>query len=147
MTTRRNLNSVPLSRPVRTVPDLRAAIDTAVDQMDWLEPSDMALVDVARALADQIEHAVVLVEEYPSLVADVAATGDDALLKRVRSFEKRADMQKVVGWFSPLLQGVLRDLGGSPVARKLMQEDAPVGERLAALRSMTQQAKTNRMPS
>ena len=55
-------------------------------------------------------------------------------------------MQKVVGWFGPMLQGVLRDLGGAPVARKLMQEDAPAGERLAALRAMTAQTKANRAP-
>jgi hypothetical protein len=105
------------------------------------------MVDLALSLADQVESAVALADEYDDLVRDVASAGDDALLKRLRSFEKRADLQKVVGWFGPLLQGVLRDLGGAPVSRKLMAEDAPAGERLAALRSMTMTSKApGRMP-
>jgi len=144
MPPRRKLNAVP--EPERTMPNLRQAVELAVADMDWLKPSDVAMIDLARSLADQIETAVGLADEYTKLVSDVAASGDDALLKRVRSLEKRADMQKVVGWFGPMLQGVLRDLGGAPVARKLMQEDAPAGERLAALRAMTAQTKANRAP-
>lgn len=144
MPPRRKLNPVPA--PKRTAPDLRQAVELAVAGMDWLEPSDLAMVDVARSLADQIETAVELADEFTRLVSDVAASGDDVLLKRVRSFEKRADMQKVVGWFAPMLQGVLRDLGGAPLSRKLMAEEQPAGDRLAALRSMVSTTKTNRMP-
>lgn len=131
----RNLKAVP-NEPKRTMPDLRQAVDDAVEAMDWLEPSDMAMVATARSLADQIEQAVAMADEYDALAADLAAAGEDALLKRLRSFEKRADMQKVVGWFAPMLQGVLRDLGGAPLSRKLMAEEAPVGDRMAAIRSM-----------
>ena len=144
MPPRRKLNPVP--EPKRTAPDLRQAVELAVAGMDWLQPSDLAMVDVARSLADQIETAVELADEYTRLVSDVAASGDDVLLKRVRSFEKRADMQKVVGWFAPMLQGVLRDLGGAPLSRKLMAEEQPAGDRLSALRSMVSTTKTNRAP-
>jgi hypothetical protein len=44
------------------------------------------------------------------------------------------DVTKTVGWLGPQLQGVLRDLGGTPAARAAMKKDKPVGSRLAQLR-------------
>lgn len=146
MATRRsNLKAVP-DRKARTAPDMRAAVEDAVAAMSWLEDSDQAMVATARALADQIETAIELSAEYDALAADLAAAGEDALLKRLRSFEKRADMQKVVGWFAPMLQGVLRDLGGAPLSRKLMAEEAAPGERLAAIRAMVAPSRAGGRP-
>jgi hypothetical protein len=45
------------------------------------------------------------------------------------------DVAKLVGWLGPQLQGVLRDLGGTPAARKAMQHDKPIGGRLAQIRA------------
>jgi hypothetical protein len=45
------------------------------------------------------------------------------------------EVTKTVGWLGPQLQGVLRDLGGTPAARALMCKDKPVGSRLEQLRN------------
>jgi len=125
----------------RTMPDLRQSVKDAVAAMNWLTASDQAMVDLAHALADQIESSVSLAEEYDAVIRDVASSGDDGLLKRVRALEARADVQKVVGWLGVQLQGVLRDIGGAPVARKAMQGDAPVGGALAAIKAQAGAAK------
>ncbi|MBK8078220.1 MAG: hypothetical protein IPK24_22425 [Kineosporiaceae bacterium] len=101
--------------------------------MSWLEPSDYAMCDVARAIADQIETAVELQQEYVDLIRQ--CDGDPGLIKRIQKFEAAANVQKAVGWLGVQLQGVLRDLGGAPASRKSMQVTAPTGARLAALRN------------
>ena len=126
------------------MPDMRQAVDDAVAAMDWLKPSDMAMVATARALADQIEDAAKMVDDFAVLAQDLHDAGEDALLKRLRGIEKRADLQKVVGWYAPLLQGILRDLAGAPLARKLMAEQQAPGDRMAALRSMATDTKAGR---
>ena len=127
----RKLKSV--AEPARTMPNLRQSVDDAIAAMSWLTDSDRAMVDVARALADQIETAVETHEEYAALIRECA--GDPGLLKRIQKFEAAANVQKTVGWLAPQLQGVLRDLGGAPKARKEMQVDSPTGSRLAQLRA------------
>ena len=56
-------------------------------------------------------------------------------MRRIQKLEAHCDVAKTVGWQGPLLQGVLRDLGGAPKARKEMQTDSPTGSRLAQLRA------------
>ena len=131
MAARRPLKAV--EAPQRTMPDLRASVDAAIAGMDWLTSTDQALADVARAIADQIETAVVRAEEYVALQAEVA--GDIGLMKRLQKLEAHCDVAKTVGWQAPILQGVLRDLGGAPKARKEMSAESPTGGRLAALRA------------
>lgn len=115
------------------MPDLRDAVAEALTGMTWLGPSDEGLRVLALRQAEEIEKAVDRAEEFASLKRDAA--GDESLYKRLQKLEAMCDVTKTVGWLGPQLQGVLRDLGGTPVARKAMQPDKPVGGRLAQLRS------------
>lgn len=127
----RKLAAVPDSRPARA-PDLRESVRAAVDAMSWLEPSDQGLKTLALRQAEEIEKAIDRAEELADLLRDAA--GDAGLYKRLQKLEAMCDVTKTVGWLGPQLQGVLRDLGGTPVARKAMKADKPIGGRLAQIR-------------
>ncbi|MFD0885924.1 hypothetical protein ACFQ08_15350 [Streptosporangium algeriense] len=114
-------------------PDLRDAVRGAVDAMDWLAPSDQAMRALALRQAEEIEKAIDRAEELAELRRDLA--GDEGALRRLRALEAQCDVTKAVGWLGPQLQGVLRDLGGTPAARKAMKTDKPIGGRLAQLRA------------
>lgn len=123
--------SVAESEPKRA-PDLRDAVRAAVDAMDWLSKSDQAMKTLALRQAEEIEKAVDRAEELADLRRDLA--GDDTVYKRLQKLEAMCDVTKTVGWLGPQLQGVLRDLGGTPAARKVLRPDQPVGGRLAEIR-------------
>jgi len=112
--------------------DLRDSVREAVDAMDWLTDSDQGMKTLALRQAEEIEKAVERAELLEQLQADFA--GDDSMFKRLQKLEAMCDVTKTVGWLGPQLQGVLRDLGGTPTARKAMRTDKPIGGRLAALR-------------
>lgn len=115
-------------------PNMREAVETALADMTWLKPSDDAMKALALNLAERIEQASRTAAELDALWAD--ARGEDmSVIKRLQRLEAAADAVKMLGWLGPQLQGVLRDLGGAPTARKAMQPEAPVGGRLAALRA------------
>lgn len=114
-------------------PDLRDAVRQAVDAMDWLTPTDQAMKVLALRQAEEIEKAVERAEELEQLHRDLA--GDDSAYKRLKKLEAMCEVTKTVGWLGPQLQGVLRDLGGAPAARKALKEDKPIGGRLAQLRA------------
>lgn len=134
---------MPPRRPRRTLravkepehprpPDLRATLREALPAMTWLGPSDEALKALALRLATEIEEAA----DRAATLADLRreAAGDDGLMERLQRLEAMCEVTKVVGWLGPQLQGLLRDLGGAPGARKKLQPDKPVGGRLAQLR-------------
>jgi hypothetical protein len=98
--------------------------------MTWLTPTDGALKSLALHYAEEIEKAADRGDEYASIVVD-----DQSMYKRLQKLEAMCDVTKTVGWLGPQLQGVLRDLGGTPAARAAMKSDKPVGSRLAQLRS------------
>lgn len=87
-------------------PDLVAAVDAAVAQMHWLQPSDRALVEIARKYAAVIE------------------TIDDP-----------AEMAKRAGWIGPHLVNALKALGGAPSERLALGVEHEVKGRLAELRA------------
>ncbi|MDM4722770.1 hypothetical protein QTQ03_25390 [Micromonospora sp. WMMA1363] len=101
--------------------------------MKWLTPADDAMKALALRQAEEIEKAIDRAEEFAALRRDLA--DDDGALKRLKALEAQCDVSKMVGWLGPQLQGVLRDLGGAPGARKQLTADKPVGGRLAQLRS------------
>ncbi|TDE40510.1 hypothetical protein E1295_31915 [Nonomuraea mesophila] len=105
----------------------------ALDGMTWLDPSDQAMRALALRQAEEIEKAVDRAAELDELRRELA--GDMAALKRLQKLEAMCEITKTVGWLGPQLQGVLRDLGGTPAARKAMQGDKPIGGRLAQLRA------------
>lgn len=129
---RRTLKAVAEQEQHPRPPDLRATLREALPKMTWLGPSDEALAALALRMATEIETAVERVAEFADLRQ--AAAGDDYLLERIRRLEAMCDLTKTVGWLGPQLQGLLRDLGGNPAARKALQPDKPVGGRLAQLR-------------
>jgi precorrin-3B methylase len=100
--------------------------------MDWLTPTDQALKTLALRQAEEIEKAVDRAEEAAAILRDSA--GDPSIYKRLQKLEAMCEVTKTVGWLGPQLQGVLRDLGGTPAARAAMKKDKPVGSRLAQLR-------------
>ncbi|MEO3929250.1 hypothetical protein ABGB07_36175 [Micromonosporaceae bacterium B7E4] len=100
--------------------------------MDWLTATDEALRTLALRQAEEIEKAVDRAEELAELYRDLA--GDQHAYKRLQKLEAMCEVTKTVGWLGPQLQGVLRDLGGTPAARAAMKKDKPVGSRLAQLR-------------
>jgi hypothetical protein len=100
--------------------------------MDWLTATDQAMKTLALRQAEEIEKAVDRAEELAGLYADLA--GDRSAYRRLQRLEAMCEVTKTVGWLGPQLQGVLRDLGGTPAARTAMRKDKPVGSRLAQLR-------------
>ena len=131
MPPRRKLAAVPMTERERA-PDLRDAVRAAVDQMDWLTPTDQAMKTLALRQAEEIEKAVDRAEEAAAILRD--SGGDPGIYKRLQKLEAMCEVTKTVGWLGPQLQGVLRDLGGAPAARAAMKKDKPVGSRLAQLR-------------
>jgi hypothetical protein len=101
--------------------------------MTWLAPSDEALKTLALRQAEEIEKAVDRAEELAELRRELA--DDMAALRRLQRLEAMCEVTKTVGWLGPQLQGVLRDLGGTPAARAAMKVDKPIGGRLAQLRA------------
>lgn len=129
----RKLAAVPDAPPRERAPDLRDAVRTAVDAMDWLKPTDAAMKALALRQAEEIEKAIDRAEELAQLVRDLA--GEESTYKRLQKLEAMCDVTKTVGWLGPQLQGVLRDLGGAPAARAALKQDKPIGGRLAQLRA------------
>lgn len=131
MAARPRLVAVPDTQRERA-PDLRDAVRVAVDAMDWLAPTDQAMKTLALRQAEEIEKAVDRAEELAQILRDAAGQPD--IYKRVEKLAAMCEVTKTVGWLGPQLQGVLRDLGGTPAARAAMKKDKPVGSRLAQLR-------------
>jgi hypothetical protein len=100
--------------------------------MDWLSESDEGLRTLALRQAEEIEKAIDRAEELAELRRDLS--GDASAYKRLQKLEAMCEVTKTVGWLGPQLQGVLRDLGGTPAARAAMKVDKPIGGRLADLR-------------
>lgn len=128
----RKLAAVPVEAPRERAPDLRDSVKAAIGEMSWLTPADEAMKTLALRQAEEIEKAIDRVEELTQLRRDLA--GDESAYKRLQKLEAMCDVTKTVGWLGPQLQGVLRDLGGAPGARKQITQDKPVGGRLAQLR-------------
>lgn len=101
--------------------------------MPWARGTDDAIVALAKRLAAEIEQAVDRADEWAEIWADAA--GDMSVVKRLQKLEAMCDVTKTVGWLGPQLQGVLKELGGTPQSRKAMQTDSPVGGALASLRN------------
>lgn len=129
----RKLAAVPSTPPRERAPDLRDAVKAAVAEMTWLTKADGAMKALAMRQAEEIEKALDRAEELTQLRRDLA--GDESAYKRLQKLEAMCEVTKTVGWLGPQLQGVLRDLGGAPSARKGMAADKPVGGRLAQLRN------------
>lgn len=125
----RRLKAAPEPTP-RVSPDLREAVSGAIDGMTWLKPSDEGIKALALRYADEIENVTERADLYRGLLDEVP----QELMKRLQKLEAMCDVTKTVGWLGQQLQGVLRDLGGTPAARKAMAEDKPIGGRLAQLR-------------
>jgi hypothetical protein len=132
-TTPRKLAAVRNDPQRDRAPDLRDAVRDAVDAMTWLSPTDQALRTLALRTAEEIEKAIDRAEELAVLRRDLS--DDVGALKRLKALEAMCDVTKTVGWLGPQLQGLLRDLGGTPAAKKAMQPDKPVGGRVAELRA------------
>jgi hypothetical protein len=119
-------------------PDLRKSVRDALDAMTWLTPTDDALKSLALRQAAEIEKAVDRADQWDEVYAELSAmeptTEIVRALKRLDKLQAMCDLTKTVGWLGPQLQGVLRDLGGTPAARAAMKADKPVGSRLAQLR-------------
>ena len=129
----RQLSAVRQPKAKPPAPDLRAAVDAATSEMDWLTDTDKALVDLAKSYAQQIEEARERLALLDELWAE--ARGDRGLTQKLSKLEAMCDVAKMIGWLGPQLQGVLRDLGGTPQSRKAMKPDQPIGGALAALRA------------
>lgn len=132
MATQRRLSAVPVDVPERA-PDLRDAVRVSADAMDWLTPADAAMKALAQRLAQEIETAIDRADQLAALQREAA--GDLDIYKRLKNLEAMCSITKTVGWLGPQLQGVLRDLGGAPAARKALKADRPIGGRLAQLRA------------
>lgn len=128
----RKLAAVPDTQRERAK-DLRDAVRETVEAMDWLTETDEGLRTLALRQAEEIEKAVDRAEELAALYRDIDP-GDRSAYRRLQKLEAMCEVTKTVGWLGPQLQGVLRDLGGTPAARAAMRQDKPVGSRLAQLR-------------
>lgn len=129
----RNLSAVPKAKRPAPAPDLRESVDAAIAEMDWLTDTDKSLADLARNYAAQIEES----RERLDLINEcwAEARGDRSLTQKLQKLEAMCDVAKMVGWLGPQLQGVLRDLGGTPASRKAFKPDQPIGGRLSDIRA------------
>lgn len=132
MPPKRRLAAVPPTSAPDALPDLRSAVKTAVESMKWLTDADAAAVALAHKLADGIETAAERAEQYAALRDEIESPG---LMKRLEKLEAQCDVARAVGYLGQQLQTVLRDLYGTPVSRKDMKHEQPVGGRLAQLRA------------
>ena len=128
----RRLQSVSSRGRHPAPPDLREAVLAAIEEMAWKQDSDCALVALAQHLATQIMETQDRAAELDALwgAREFGKSDHD----RLRRLEAMCDVTKIVGWLGPQLQGVLKELGGTPTSRRLMKTDAPVGGALAAIR-------------
>lgn len=133
MPPRRRLAAVKAEPAPERSPDLRDAVKESLAGMSWLGQSDKGLQALALRQAEEIEKAIDRANELAELMRD--AGGDQSIYKRLQKLEAMCDVTKTVGWLGPQLQGVLRDLGGTPAARKALKGDKPIGGRLAQLRT------------
>jgi hypothetical protein len=131
----RKLKAVPAPPERPAPPDLRDAVLDAVGKMPWLGPSDDALKALALRQAEEIEKAIDRANEYTNLMRQLASEEDFSSMKRLQKLEAMCDVTKTVGWLGPQLQGTLRDLGGTPGARRELTAAKEVGGRLAELRA------------
>jgi len=128
----RRLRPVTASRFRERTPDLRDAVKTAIDGMEWLTPTDLAMRTLAQRYAEEIESSIDRAEELTALLHD--AVDHAPVYKRLEKLQTLCDVTKTVALLGPLLREVLRDLGGAPAAREALRRDRPVGSRLAQLR-------------
>lgn len=131
MAVRRKLAAVPDTQREHA-PDLRDSVKAAVEAMDWLTDSDQAMKTLALRISEEIEKAIDRAELADEIIR--RADGDRDVYKLVEKLRSMCEVTKTVGWLGPQLQGVLRDLGGTPAARAALRQDKPVGSRLAQLR-------------
>lgn len=128
----RRLQAVSNRKRYAAPPDLREAVDASIAEMAWRQDSDAALVALAQHLATQMMEAQDRAAELNALWG--SREFDRSEHDRLRKLEAMCNVTKIVGWLGPQLQGVLKELGGTPTSRRLMKTDAPVGGALAALR-------------
>lgn len=133
--------SVVSAAQQRSIDDLRDAVEAAQAAMPWLKPSDMALKKLAIRMAAEIEETLDRAEELDAIYQDArGAQGGTEIYKRLAALEAHCDVTKVVALIGPQLQAVLRDLGGTPLARQKLVEEKPAGNRLAQLQQAAKQA-------
>jgi hypothetical protein len=119
--------------------DLRESVRAALAEMTWLTTTDQALHDLAIRQAEEIEKAVERAAVWDSIAdelaeLDVPDKTHRGLMRRLDKLAAMCDVTKTVGWLGPQLQGVLRDLGGTPAARAAMKIDKPIGSALDDIR-------------
>jgi len=90
------------------VSSLAEAVEASFEQMPWLRSADTAAMELARKYAARIDEAL--------------ATGEGQ------------EVTKAL-YLGPHLLNTMRELGGSPQARKAMQSSDPVGGALASIRA------------
>lgn len=129
----RKLRSVKSKADRNRAPDLRDAVQSSVDAMPWVTDADSAIKALALRLADEIEAAVDRAEEFAALRTELI--DDPSAYKRLQRLEAMCDATKTVGWLGPQLQGVLKELGGTPVSRKAMKSNEPIGGSLGRIRA------------
>lgn len=89
--------------------------------MPWLTPSDQGMIELAYAAAREIDEAEARAAEY-GMLRDLIDPEDEATWKRLERLEAHCNVTKVVGWLGPQIQGYLSQLGGSPAARKAIEQ-------------------------
>lgn len=133
---RGNLAAVP-EKTYPSPPDLREALDEAITAMQWLTSQDLAMMALAKRYAHQIETAIERADELEELWTQAHKMGDerDLFRKRLERLEQQVEVTKLVGWLGPQLQGVLRDMGGAAMARKVVGKGSEGAKRLDGLRN------------
>ncbi|WP_018658469.1 terminase small subunit [Actinomadura flavalba] len=123
----------PAPEPEPRPPDLRDAVAEALEEMPWLRPSDRAVAALALRQATEIERAADRAAELAALRREFA--GEQHAMQRLKALEAECEVAKLVGWLGPQLQLTLRDLGGTPGARRKIQPEKKAEGRLAQLRA------------
>jgi len=128
---------VPLDGTVINGDGLEAAVQAAVDKMDWLQASDVALVELALEYARQMDTARRAAEFATRTVEHATADLEPAEAKKlIDSMNAAVSSASKALYLGPHLHNTMSRLGGSPIDRKDIKGDAGAGEEspLAAMR-------------
>lgn len=132
---------VPLDGALLESATLEEAVQNAVGQMDWLEATDRAMVELALSYARQIDMANFVAVDASDRLKNLDPDMDPAEAKEFMETANRslAASQRAM-YLGPHLHNAMKSLGGDPLSRKEITgagstDTAAPADPLAAMRA------------
>lgn len=113
---------VPLDGALLESANLEEAVERAIGQMDWLKPTDRAMVELALSYARQIDMANTLAVAAAEVLKDPEKLAEEAGLLALEGMVKQANdaigKSMKAHYLGPHLHNALKSLGGDPASRE-----------------------------